>query len=71
MRLSLFLVMLAFPSLCTAADLTDLPPNTWVEIKYTTEQPPGANEKGRFAPQGAGRAGGKRNGSACRIRDGR
>jgi hypothetical protein len=33
-------------------DLKNLPPNTWVEIKYSTEQPPQADEKGSFAPQG-------------------
>jgi hypothetical protein len=35
-----------------AADLDKLPPNTWVEIKYTTVQPADPSEKGHFAPQG-------------------
>ena len=35
-----------------AADVKDLPANTWVEIKYTTEQPADPAEKGQFAPQG-------------------
>jgi hypothetical protein len=37
---------------CGAADLKRLPPNTWVEIKYTTEQPADPSEKGQFARQG-------------------
>jgi hypothetical protein len=32
--------------------LADLPANTWGEIKYTTEQPAGAKDKGQFARQG-------------------
>ncbi len=40
-------------SVCRAADLTNLPPNTWVEIKYTTEQPSdNPDEKGSFRPVG-------------------
>src|SRR5262249_34359835 len=35
-----------------AADLAALPANTWVEIKYTTEQPADPDEKGSFARQG-------------------
>ena len=37
-----------------ADDLAQIPPNTWVEIKYTGEQPPNLteDEKGRFARQG-------------------
>src|SRR5262245_37934805 len=35
-----------------AADLADLPPNTFVELKYTTEQFPGSDDKGAFARQG-------------------
>ena len=38
-------------SLGRAADLKDLPPNTFVEIKYTTEQID-ANDRGQFARQG-------------------
>ena len=48
---SLFLVLSTL-SVSNAADLQRLPPNTWAEIKYTTEQPPGATEKGSFARQG-------------------
>src|SRR5262249_30910120 len=40
-------------SVCRAADLTNLPPNTWVEIKYTTAQPSDSpDEKGSFRPVG-------------------
>lgn len=35
-----------------AVDLADLPPNTFVEIKYTTNQLPGSEDKGSFARQG-------------------
>jgi hypothetical protein len=34
-----------------AADLADLPPNTFVEIKYATNQLRGSVEQGLFAPQ--------------------
>lgn len=34
------------------ADLKDLPANTWVEIKYTTEQPADPAARGQFARQG-------------------
>ena len=48
--------MLAFLGaavVCRAADLNKLPPNTWVEIKYTTEQPSGhPDEKGQWRPVG-------------------
>jgi hypothetical protein len=48
------LSMIAFlcASTCAAADLTNLPANTFVELKYTTEQPADAEERGRFARQG-------------------
>jgi hypothetical protein len=52
MRTISSILLLAAASLGRAADLADLPPNTWVEIKYTTEQPPGARDKGAFARQG-------------------
>jgi hypothetical protein len=40
-------------SVCRAADLANLPPNTWVEIKYTTAQPnDNPDEKGSFRPVG-------------------
>ena len=49
------LSLLALPVLACAgraADLDDLPANTFVEIKYTTEQPEWAkDDRGRFAPQ--------------------
>ena len=36
-----------------AADLAKLPPNTWVEIKYTTDQPSDyPDQKGRWQPVG-------------------
>jgi hypothetical protein len=37
---------------CPGADLARLPPNTWVEIPYTTVQPRDPDERGSFAPQG-------------------
>jgi hypothetical protein len=46
------LALLAAVSTAAAADLARLPPNTWVEIKYTTVQPNDPAEKGSFAPQG-------------------
>jgi hypothetical protein len=46
------LAFLAVVSAGRAADLAELPPNTWVEIKYTTEQPAQTAEKGVFARQG-------------------
>lgn len=52
MRCGSLLVILAAVSATGAADLKDLPANTWVEIKYTTEQPPDAKDKGQFARQG-------------------
>jgi hypothetical protein len=40
-------------TVCRAADLRNLPPNTWVEIKYTTDQPSDdPDEKGSFRPVG-------------------
>src|SRR6185437_2504979 len=51
-RVSLLALLLAVP-VCRAADLANLPANTWVELKYTTEQPGGdADEKGRWQPVG-------------------
>jgi hypothetical protein len=52
MRCAGVLILLASVVSCRAADLADLPANTWVEIKYTTEQPADPAEKGEFAPQG-------------------
>src|SRR5262245_19022780 len=39
-------------SLTHGADLPNLAPNTWEEIKVSTEQPAGTTEKGAFARQG-------------------
>src|SRR5262245_40546942 len=39
--------------LCRATDLAKLPPNTWVELKYTTQQPSeNPDEKGVWQPAG-------------------
>jgi hypothetical protein len=46
------LLILVIATPCRAADLSNLPANTWVEIKYTTEQPADPAEKGVFARQG-------------------
>jgi hypothetical protein len=46
------MAVLGTVAVCGAADLERLPPNTWVEIKYTTEQPTDPGEKGQFARQG-------------------
>ncbi|MFO0970136.1 MAG: hypothetical protein U0793_31685 [Gemmataceae bacterium] len=45
-----FVVVLAAP--VRGADLDRLPANTWVEIRYTTEQPADPAAKGFFARQG-------------------
>jgi hypothetical protein len=45
-------VLLAFGSACAAADLTNLPANTFVEIPCETVQPADPAQKGRFARQG-------------------
>jgi hypothetical protein len=52
MRCASVMLVLATVSVCGAVDLKRLPPNTWVEIKYTTEQPANPGEKGQFARQG-------------------
>jgi hypothetical protein len=52
MRYLSLIAILVVVSAGRAADLANLPPNTWVEIKYTTVQPQGADEKGQFARQG-------------------
>ena len=49
---ALALLLLAAASFAPAADLSNLPPNTWVEIKYATEQPADPQAKGHFARQG-------------------
>jgi hypothetical protein len=52
MRRATVMLLLMAVSVGHAQDLQKLPPNTWVEIKYSTEQPAGATDKGFFAPQG-------------------
>jgi hypothetical protein len=52
MRSASVIILLIIISLCRAADLADLPANTWVEIKYTIEQPADPAEKGEFGPAG-------------------
>lgn len=47
------LILVGIVSTAGAADLAKLPPNTWVELKYTTDQPSSdPAEKGHFGPQG-------------------
>ena len=48
----LSLILFGSVSAAPAADLSHLPPNTWVEIKYTTRQPADPAAKGHFARQG-------------------
>jgi hypothetical protein len=53
MRMLSLLVILGTAPPGRVADLKALPPNTWVEIKYTTVQPvSGVDEKGRWLPAG-------------------
>jgi hypothetical protein len=53
MRSVAIVAILATVSLCHAADLDKLPPNTWVELPYTTEQPSDhPDEKGQWRPVG-------------------
>jgi hypothetical protein len=53
MRPVVVLALLGFVPLVRAADLGKLPANTWVELKYTTEQPSdNADEKGQWRPVG-------------------
>ena len=51
MRLATLLLLLLSATVGQAADLNGLPANTWVEIKYTTEQPADPACKGAFARQ--------------------
>jgi hypothetical protein len=51
MRTGTLLTALLSASVATA-ELPELPPNTFVEIKYTTVQPADTTHKGRFARQG-------------------
>jgi hypothetical protein len=52
MRCGSVLLLLGTVSFSTAADLARLPPNQWVEIQYTTQQPADPAAKGQFARQG-------------------
>jgi hypothetical protein len=53
MRKLAVMALLVAASVCQAADLSVLPPNTWVEIKYTTEQPSDhPDETGYWRPVG-------------------
>jgi hypothetical protein len=51
-RIVLVVSLLVLGPPASAADLANLPANTFVGIKYTTQQLPGSEEKGAFAPQG-------------------
>src|SRR5262249_38675407 len=46
------IVFLGTPLVGQAQDLAKLPANTWVEIKYTTDQPADDSEKGRWVSAG-------------------
>lgn len=53
MRFFSVTALLAAASLCRANDLAKIPANTWVELKYTTEQPnDDTDEKGQWRPVG-------------------
>ena len=53
MRYLSFLLLLLIVSISSATDLTQVPANTWVELKFTTDQPGNDPlEKGQFGPQG-------------------
>lgn len=52
MRFLSFILVLVAITPGRAADLKDLPANTWVEIKFTTDQPADPEAKGEFARQG-------------------
>src|SRR5262252_4330697 len=53
MRTVLVLSLFALAPCCRGADLDKLPPNTWVELKYTTTQPEGGpDEQGQWRPVG-------------------
>jgi hypothetical protein len=46
-------MLLAIIPVCRAADLTNLPPNTWMEIRFTNDQPSDQrDENGRWGPAG-------------------
>src|SRR5262245_14463944 len=52
MRYVSVIVVLGIAAAGRAADLASLPANTWVEIKYTTDQPADPAAKGRWSPAG-------------------
>jgi hypothetical protein len=52
MRWASAALLLGVISVCRAADFPDLPANTWVELKFTTEQPADPDEKGQWGPAG-------------------
>jgi len=52
MRWAGVVALLGTISACRAADLDNLPANTWVQIKYTTEQPADPASKGEYASAG-------------------
>src|SRR5215470_1165442 len=52
MRSLSMVALLGAVSIGRGEDLAKLPANTWVEIKYTTEQPSDPDEKGSFRPVG-------------------
>lgn len=52
MRFLAFMIVFSCTSVCSAQDLDKLPANTWVELKYTTEQPADVNEQGRWVSAG-------------------
>jgi hypothetical protein len=51
MNAAAIVMLFATAAVCTSAELSNLPANTWVEIKYTVVQPD-PTEKGMFMPQG-------------------
>ncbi len=52
MRWAALIVLLGTAGRAGAADLARLPANTWVEVKYTTDQPADPGAKGAFLPVG-------------------
>jgi len=52
MRFFSLILLLGTIPVGRAADLARMPPNTWIPIRYKTEQLAGSREKGMFAPQG-------------------
>src|SRR5262245_36468651 len=52
MRILTILMLATFVSAVSAQDLTKLPANTWVELKYTTVQPADPLEKGQWVSAG-------------------